>query len=178
MGIDTQLTGSDGRYKFEIPVVLAGQPIIVRVASKANWIDISEADVSGIPQVTSTSVTDNQMTVVLQAGDNLSGLNFGKVSEPYMEPDNFTEVEPGGLALFSHKFTVNTAGNVSFNIANNTTGPLGIAGWSAILFIDNNCNGELDSGDNQVVNPVATTVGLSVCLISIPNQLEDAVFRT
>ncbi len=164
--IDTQLTGSDGRYTFEIPVVLAGQPIIVRVGSKANWIDISEADVSGIPQVTSTSVTDNQMTVVLQAGDNLSGLNFGKVSEPYMEPDNFTEVEPGGLALFSHKFTVNTEGSVSFNIANKTTGPLGIAGWSAILFIDNNCNGELDSGDNQVVNPVATTVGLSVCLIS------------
>ncbi len=164
--ISTQLTGSDGRYTFEIPVVLAGQPIIVRVGSKANWIDISEADVSGIPQVTSTSVTDNQMTVVLQAGDNLSGLNFGKVSEPYMEPDNFTEVEPGGLALFSHKFTVNTEGNVSFNIANNTTGPLGIAGWSAILFIDNNCNGELDSGDNQVVNPVATTAGSSICLIS------------
>ncbi len=164
--IATQLTGSDGRYTFEIPVVLAGQPIIVRVASKANWIDISEADVSGIPQVTSTNVTDNQMTVVLQAGDNLSGLNFGKVSEPYMEPDNFTEVEPGGLALFSHKFTVNTEGNVSFNIANNTTGPLGIAGWSAILFIDNNCNGELDSGDNQVVNPVATTAGSSICLIS------------
>ncbi|WP_419206867.1 GEVED domain-containing protein [Photobacterium leiognathi] len=164
--IATQLTGSDGRYTFEIPVVLAGQPIIVRVASKANWIDISEADVSGIPQVTSTSVTDNQMTVVPQAGDNLSGLNFGKVSEPYMEPDNFTEVEPGGLALFSHKFTVNTEGSVSFNIANNTTGPLGIAGWSAILFIDNNCNGELDSGDNQVVNPVATTAGSSICLIS------------
>ncbi|PQJ61593.1 GEVED domain-containing protein [Photobacterium angustum] len=164
--IATALTGSDGRYTFAVPVILAGQPIIVRVGSKANWIDISEADVSGIPQVTSTSVTDNQMTVVLQAGDNLSGLNFGKVSEPYMEPDNFTEIEPGGLALFSHKFTVNTQGNVNFNIINNTTGPSGIGGWSAILFIDNNCNGELDGGDNQVVNPVATTAGSSVCLLS------------
>ncbi|MZG58649.1 hypothetical protein E5A76_19660, partial [Photobacterium sp. CAIM 1937] len=164
--VATTLTGSDGGYFFEVPLAVAGQPLIIRVGSKANWIDISEADVSGIPQATSTSVTDSQITVTPQAGDNISGINFGKVSEPYMEPDNFTEVEPGGLALFSHKFTVNTEGSVSFNIANNTTGPLGIAGWSAILFIDNNCNGELDSGDNQVVNPVATTAGSSICLIS------------
>ncbi len=164
--VATTLTSSDGGYFFEVPLAVAGQPLIIRVSSKANWIDISEADVSGIPQATSTSVTDSQITVTPQAGDNISGLNFGKVSEPYMEPDNFTEVEPGGLALFSHKFTVNTEGSVSFNIANNTTGPLGIAGWSAILFIDNNCNGELDSGDNQVVNPVATTAGSSICLIS------------
>ncbi|XPP92879.1 GEVED domain-containing protein [Photobacterium leiognathi subsp. mandapamensis] len=164
--VATTLTSSDGGYFFEVPLAVAGQPLIIRVGSKANWIDISEADVSGIPQATSSSVTDSQITVTPQAGDNISGLNFGKVSEPYMEPDNFTEVEPGGLALFSHKFTVNTEGSVSFNIANNTTGPLGIAGWSAILFIDNNCNGELDGGDNQVVNPVATTAGSSICLIS------------
>jgi len=37
------------------------------------------------------SVVDSQMLVNAAAGDYLTGLNFGKVKEPRMEPDNFTE---------------------------------------------------------------------------------------
>ncbi|HIF9181513.1 TPA: GEVED domain-containing protein, partial [Photobacterium damselae] len=92
--IATDLTSGDGSYQFVIGVDFSGKDLLLDVVKQADWIDISEADVTGITQVTSSSVTDSQMSVNASAGDDISGLDFGKVQEPRMEPDNFSEAEP------------------------------------------------------------------------------------
>ena len=163
--VATTVTSGDGGYLLVVPVSLANENLVLEVVKQADWIDISEADVSALTQVTNTSVIDSQMLINAAAGDYLTGLNFGKVKEPRMEPDNFTETEPGKGVLFSHKFTAETAGSVNFTIMNISTEPAN-DGWSAILYQDNDCNGSIDGADSQIANPVAVSGDSSVCLIS------------
>ncbi|HIF9131865.1 TPA: GEVED domain-containing protein [Photobacterium damselae] len=163
--IATDLTSGDGSYQFVIGVDFSGKDLLLDVVKQADWIDISEADVTGITQVTSSSVTDSQMSVNASAGDDISGLDFGKVQEPRMEPDNFSEAEPGKSVLFSHKFTAATAGSVNFSIINTEVEPAN-DGWNAVLYQDNDCNGAIDGADAQIVNPVAVSGNTAVCLLS------------
>ncbi|HIF9195078.1 TPA: GEVED domain-containing protein [Photobacterium damselae] len=163
--IATDLTSGDGSYQFVIDVDFSGKDLLLDVIKQADWIDISEADVTGITQVTSSSVTDSQMSVNASAGDDISGLDFGKVQEPRMEPDNFSEAEPGKSVLFSHKFTAATAGSVNFSIINTEVEPAN-DGWNAVLYQDNDCNGAIDGADAQIVNPVAVSGNTAVCLLS------------
>ncbi|EOB1205139.1 GEVED domain-containing protein [Photobacterium damselae] len=163
--IATDLTSGDGSYQFVIGVDFSGKDLLLDVVKQADWIDISEADVTGITQVTSSSVTDSQMSVNANAGDDISGLDFGKVQEPRMEPDNFSEAEPGKSVLFPHKFTAATAGSVNFSIINTEVEPAN-DGWNAVLYQDNDCNGVIDGTDAQIVNPVAVSGNTAVCLLS------------
>ncbi|EPT9248704.1 GEVED domain-containing protein [Photobacterium damselae] len=163
--IATDLTSGDGSYQFVIGVDFSGKDLLLAVVKQADWIDISEADVTGITQVTSGSVTDSQMSVNANAGDDISGLDFGKVQEPRMEPDNFSEAEPGKSVLFPHKFTAATAGSVNFSIINTEVEPAN-DGWNAVLYQDNDCNGVIDGTDAQIVNPVAVSGNTAVCLLS------------
>ncbi|HIF9416387.1 TPA: GEVED domain-containing protein [Photobacterium damselae] len=163
--IATDLTSGDGSYQFVIGVDFSGKDLLLDVVKQADWVDISEADVTGITQVTSSSVIDSQMSVNANAGDDISGLDFGKVQEPRMEPDNFSEAEPGKSVLFPHKFTAATAGSVNFSIINTEVEPAN-DGWNAVLYQDNDCNGVIDGTDAQIVNPVAVSGNTAVCLLS------------
>ncbi|WP_058119741.1 GEVED domain-containing protein [Photobacterium kishitanii] len=165
--INTKITTGKGDYRFVVPVTFAGEPLLIRVVLQSRWIDISEGDVTSMPQVTNTSITDSEMSIIAQAGDSLTGLDFGKVSVPTLEPDNYTETEPGVPVVFSHKFNVNTAGDVSFSIVNPQASPLNNS-WNQILYLDDNCNGELDVGvDGPVTNPIAVSANgtTQVCVL-------------
>ncbi|CEO41782.1 GEVED domain-containing protein [Photobacterium kishitanii] len=165
--INTKITTGKGDYRFVVPVTFAGEPLLIRVVPQSRWIDISEGDVTSMPQVTNTSITDSEMSIIAQAGDSLTGLDFGKVSVPTLEPDNYTETEPGVPVVFSHKFNVNTAGDVSFSIVNPQASPLNNS-WNQILYLDDNCNGELDVGvDGPVTNPIAVSANgtTQVCVL-------------
>ncbi|WP_394165832.1 GEVED domain-containing protein [Photobacterium piscicola] len=163
--IATDITSGDGSYKFILGVDFSGKNLLLDVIKQADWIDISEANVTAIPQVISTSVIDSQMAVNASAGDDISGLDFGKVREPRMEPDNFSEVEPGKAVLFPHKFTAATSGGVNFSVINQEVAPVN-DGWNTILYLDNNCNGIIDGADAQVINPTVINGNTAVCLLS------------
>ncbi|WP_318522782.1 GEVED domain-containing protein [Photobacterium leiognathi] len=163
--IATEVTSGGGTYQFIIGVDFSGKNLLLDVVKKADWIDISEANVTAIPQVTSVSVIDSQMAVNANAGDEIFGLDFGKVREPRMEPDNFSEATPGSVVFFPHKFTAATSGNVNFNIINPSTSPTNTA-WSTVLYHDVDCDGTLNGVEAQVVNPVAVNGNSTICLLS------------
>ncbi|SMY18047.1 GEVED domain-containing protein [Photobacterium aquimaris] len=165
--INTKITTGAGDYRFVVPVTFADEPLIIRVVSQSKWIDISEADVSGIPQVTSTSITDSEMSVVASAGDSLTGLDFGKVTVPTLEPDNYTETQPGLPVFLSHKFNVNTSGEVSFSLSDKSEAPSGYS-WTEVMYFDVDCDGELDAGtDTVVTNPTAVSANgtMQICVL-------------
>ncbi|WP_058119740.1 GEVED domain-containing protein [Photobacterium kishitanii] len=170
--ITSTVTGGDGNYTLVIPVELAGEPIEVQVVKQAAWVDISESDVTDpalnlVGKVINSSLTDSLMLVTATAGDYLTNIDFGKVTVPTLEPDNYTETEPGLAVLFSHKFDVDTSGDVSFSISDQQASPAGYP-WNEILYFDANCNGELDAGvDGFVTNPTAVNADTNtqVCVL-------------
>ena len=172
----TEVTSGNGQYRFVVPVVFANEPLLLHVVSKAAWVNISEADVSAILQVISSNDMDSEMVIIAQAGDSLTGLDFGKVKVPTLEPDNFTETEPGLSVVFAHRFNVDTAGDVTFTMTDVEYMPLGYS-WSHILYRDNDCNGVIDAGvDNTIVNPVTVSANAlkEVCLlvkVIVPNNV-------
>lgn len=163
--IATTQTSGDGSYLLVIPVLLANEALVLNVVQQARWIDISEADVTTLSQVTNSSVIDSQMLINASAGDYIMGLNFGKVQEPRMEPDNYTELEPGNVALFKHKFTSDTAGDVTLTIMNPIGSPPSTA-WAAVLYQDANCNGIIDGSDMQISASISVSGNTNICLIS------------
>ncbi|SMY18046.1 GEVED domain-containing protein [Photobacterium aquimaris] len=163
--IATAVTSGNGAYQMIIGVDFSGKNLLLNVVQQADWIDISEANVTSIPQVTSVNVIDSQMTINASAGDDISGLNFGKVREPRIEPDNFSDAEPNKIVIFPHKFTAATSGNVLFNVINTTASPVNNS-WSTVLYRDNDCNGVIDGADVQIISSVALNGESEVCLLS------------
>ena len=163
--IATELTTGDGGYQFIIGVDFSGKNLLLNVVKKAEWINISEANVTSIPQVTSVNVVDSQMSINANAGDDIDGLNFGKVREPRMEPDNFSDAEPNKVVIFPHKFTAATSGSVTFSVINTTPSPANNS-WSTVLYRDNDCNGVIDGSDVQIISSVAVNGESDVCLLS------------
>ncbi|WP_146143546.1 GEVED domain-containing protein [Photobacterium phosphoreum] len=163
--VATTQTSGDGSYLLVIPVLLANEDLVLNVVKQARWIDISEADVVTLPQVTNNSVIDSQMLINAAAGDYIMGLNFGKVQEPRMEPDNYTELEPGNFALFKHKFTSATAGDVTLAIVNPIGSPPSSA-WTTVLYQDINCNGVIDGSDTQISASISVSGDTNICLVS------------
>lgn len=170
--IDRTITAGDGHFTLTIPVDLSEKDIKLIIVSQAKWIDISESDVTDpaldlVGKVTNTSLTDNEMQINATAGDILNNLDFGKVQEPTLAPDNYIEAQPGLPVFHSHKFTFNSAGNVTFSIVNANSHPIN-SYWRHIIFRDINCNGELDSITDTVILSALVMnadINTEICLI-------------
>ncbi|MCF2153025.1 hypothetical protein GLP11_03355 [Photobacterium carnosum] len=162
--ITTDISSGSGQYSLIIPVVLAGKNLMLDVVSQAEWIDISEND-GGHSQVISGTVTDSQMIVTVSAGDSLKNINFGKVQQPVMNPDNYSEVEPGKTIVFHHNFSVNTSGSVTFSIVDKVLTPVN-NDWSTVLKHNIDCDDQLNNNQTIInsINVDADT-NKNVCLV-------------
>ena len=163
--ITSTTTSGDGSYTITIPVELAGEDLILDVLKEAAWIDSSEANVTAMPQVNNVSVTDSQMKINAAAGDDLVGLNFGKVREPVMEPDNFSYIEPGKGVLLQHKFKSYTQGIIAVSTINVNEEP-NTNSWSKVIYRDNNCNGKIETNERQITNNITVSEQQEICLLS------------
>lgn len=142
--IATTPTSGDGNFDLFLPVAFSNKQIILEAVTQSNWIDISEADTSGITQVIgNTSVIDSLMILLGQSGDDVLGLDFGKVGEPMLVGDNFTEAEAGQTIEFFHRFTSQTEGTVVFDLQNIEVVPNTLA-WNSLMIRDNNCDESID----------------------------------
>ncbi|MCG3865785.1 MULTISPECIES: GEVED domain-containing protein [unclassified Photobacterium] len=178
--IQQTITSGDGSYSFTIPVELANKQIKLQVISQAAWVNISEVDITDaslnlVGKVVNSSITDSILLVTPTAGDILNHLDFGKVTVPTLEPDNYTEGELGVPVFFSHKFQVNTSGNVSFDVTDIADVPSGYP-WSHMIYSDPNCDEELAASDSLIINPTSVSANTTteVCVIikiMVPNNV-------
>ncbi|PSU58499.1 hypothetical protein CTM75_16775 [Photobacterium phosphoreum] len=163
--VATDISSGSGLYSLIIPVILAGENLMLDVVSQAKWIDISENN-GGHAQVTGGAVTDSQMIVIASAGDNLKNINFGKVQQPVMNPDNYSEVEPGKKIVFHHNFKVNTSGSVTFSIVDKVVAPAN-SNWSTVLKHNIDCDDQLNN-DQTILNSINVDADTNkeVCLVA------------
>ncbi len=92
---------------------------------------------------------------VTQARDiKYDAVTVGAVTDLILEPNNQSQVLPGGVVVYSHWLT--NQGNITqSNISLTQTNTAGANGWTSQLFEDTNNDGVFNAGD-QAINTVAS----------------------
>jgi uncharacterized repeat protein (TIGR01451 family) len=100
-------------------------------------------------------------------GTGHAGLNFGDVDPNTFVADGTKGGQPGNTVSYSHTFTAQTGGSVSFTIASAVAAPT-LAGWNEKVFADVGCTGTLQAGAAVLYPPAAPTTvvaGQQVCIV-------------
>ncbi|BCM91020.1 hypothetical protein IAD21_02884 [Abditibacteriota bacterium] len=163
--IATATTGADGTYSFSIPASYSGQTLTV-VETNPTAYASSGASV-GNTGGTYTRTTDTLSFPFNTANGTLTGVNFADVRGATLDNDGTKVGTRGGSVVYTHVFTANTVGNVSFSLAQNATPA---PGWSVALYNDLNGNGALDAGEPAITSasaPIATTATGKINLLVI-----------
>ena len=95
-------------------------------------------------------------------GSVYTGVNFGDVPINRLDTDGQQSVAAGATALYAHVFHAGSAGQLSFAVAPLTPAP---TGWSANVYLDANCNGQLDTGDTLVTAATSVIADQAVCVV-------------
>lgn len=113
-------------------------------------------------------------TFVNTSGETYTGVDFADVPQNRLITDGVQFAQPGTSVFFTHQFDANTDGTVTFTLINTPT-PAN-ANWPTLLYLDDNCNGEINAGEEIISAQRAMTRGESICLIvrtSVPLGVPD-----
>ncbi|RYX83216.1 DUF11 domain-containing protein [bacterium] len=172
--IATATTGADGTYSFTIPASYSGQTLTVVETNPAGYVS-SGASV-GNTGGTYTRTTDTLSFAFNTANGTLTGVNFADVRGATLENDGTKVGTRGGSVVYPHVFTANTAGSVTFSLAENATPA---TGWSVALYNDLNGNGALDANEPQITStspatPTTATGKINLLVINyVPQNAPD-----
>lgn len=112
---------------------------------------------------------DNSGGIVDPTGDDFSNLTLDiglkPALNPTFTPDNTGEILPGNVVFYQHQFTSPVSGTVNF--ASTTTGTV-TNGWSALLYVDADCDGKLNGteGNAPVSGDQPVTASQKICLLN------------
>jgi len=111
------------------------------------------------------STTTNVLTQFTVSNAEVTGKDFGDVSNPLFNPNHSGTVLAGNVVFYTHTFTPKSTGSVTFNNTNSTPAT---TGWSSLLYHDENCNAKLDGTEANapIGTNLATTAGTAICLIN------------
>ena len=95
-------------------------------------------------------------------GSVYTGVNFGDVPINRLDTDGQQSVAAGTTASYAHVFRAGSAGQLSFAVAPLAATPVG---WSATVYLDANCNGQLDSGDTILTGTLSVAADQALCVV-------------
>ena len=166
-------TDADGFYRFD-SVVPGSYQLIESDASSVPFGSAScppaESDPAG-----SISTTPNTRNITVYE-TNLNGQDFGDIKKPAFSPDHQSQIVPGNVVFYAHKFSSPSAGSVVFSHSSDLNNS---PSWSHVLYRDSNCDGVLNGSEANT--PLATTAipvvaNQDICLVnkvyagtSVPN---------
>ena len=155
--VDSTSTDGNGNFTFRVPDNLAGTPLRVVETNPAGTQSASGN--AGNTNGTYTLATDT-IEFNYAAGSTYSGLRFGDARGVTFENED-AKIGPAGSSLvYTHVFTAQTAGSVSFNTtqAPSPANP----NWSVATYRDSNNNGVLDGADAIITAPVPVVAGVPI----------------
>jgi uncharacterized repeat protein (TIGR01451 family) len=174
--IGSTVTAADGRYQIAIPASYGSTVVAGTALDTEGYLAISEYFRED-PGNTG-SVTDGRIDFTpLLSHPNSYKLDFGRVRRPVWVADSVADKEPGGVVYHSHRYTPHSSGTLDFAIISETSLPSNPT-WQSVLFIDDNCNGSLDVGEDAVSGSIPVNVVSSplICVISkvfVPTDVSD-----
>ncbi len=156
---DSEKTDPTGAYVAWIPSTAGTGVLKVSQAADATMVGVSgNAGTTGGAFAQAGATTS--FTHVI--GSTYAGVNFGDVPINRLDTDGQQSVAAGTTALYAHVFHVGSAGQLSFAVAPLATPPVG---WSATIYLDANCNGQLDSGETRLAAATSVVADQAVCVI-------------
>lgn len=172
--IEQTSSGADGTYTLFVPksVVPSGGTVKIEEINGAAYL--STGGDAGTTNGSYAIATDRS-TFTIQSGTVYTDVDFADVQISVLQTDGTQTTQPGAVAVFTHLFDANTAGDVTFTTSSvnnpNITFPV-------ILNRDLNCNGSIDSGE-PILSPTTTIsvlAGQDICLVvrvNVPNGVND-----
>ena len=156
---DSEPTDATGAYQLWIPST-AGTGVL-KVSQAANPAMVF---VSGNPGNTAGTFALAGATTSFThvVGTVYAGVNFGDVPINRLDTDGQQSVAAGTTALYAHVFHAGSAGQLSLAVAPTTTPPVG---WNATVYLDANCNGQLDTGDTLLTAATSVIADQTVCVV-------------
>ncbi|MCK5896461.1 MAG: hypothetical protein KAG20_06625, partial [Cocleimonas sp.] len=154
-------TNTAGYYQFNS--VIAGQYTLYEAANEVintpKNCPANEKDPTGYR---STTANTRHITVASTA---ISHQDFGDVLQPRFSPHHSGTVLPNNTIFYTHKFTAQSHGTVSFtkrNEGGETTG------WATVIYRDNDCNGKLEGIEAAapITATIAVVTGETICLLN------------
>jgi uncharacterized repeat protein (TIGR01451 family) len=151
------VTDGAGQFSFAIPLSLAaGAPLCVIETNPSGYL--STGAQVGNTGGTYARATDT-INFTLAVNTAYSGIQFGDVPVNRFAADGQQTAQPGTVVFYAHTFNASSAGTLSLALAD------GAAGWSSLGYLDNNCNGTLDSGEPAILGALPVSAGQAVCVI-------------
>lgn len=100
------------------------------------------------------------------AASSVSGVNFGNVVSAKLVGNNQRTVAAGSTVTLSHQFTPGTKGIVDFLIQAANSSP-NLTGWNAVIYLDGNCDANLntDDSDQLLTEAVPVVANQELCLL-------------
>ena len=152
---DTTITDGAGNYTLWIP------------ASATGIIAITETNLNGyISTGGSAGNTGGSYTIGADAtsfsfvaGNIYNSVNFGDVPVNTFAANGQQTALAGNVVFYAHRFVAGSSGNVVFN-SDNTSG------WPTIIYLDLNCNGQIDATDTVALGAMPVAAGQQICIIN------------
>jgi len=156
---DTEKSDPTGAYLAWIPYTAGTGVLKVAQASDTTMVFVSGSAGSTGGAFAQASAATSFTHVI---GSVYTGVNFGDVPINRLDTDGQQSVAAGTTALYPHVFHAGSAGQLSFAVAPSTAPP---TGWSAAVYLDANCNGQLDASDTLLTAATAVTADQALCVI-------------
>jgi len=159
---DTTTTATDGSYTLHVPT--NATVVKVREFNGAGYVttDASVGNSAGTYVAATDTITFN---VVAGIGSYVD-LDFGDVRKMNFEPNHQSEILPGNVVFYAHKFSTTSQGTVNFTT---TADANGTTGWSHLTYRDTDCDGTLNGTDSNTpiegIN-LGVATGGELCIIN------------
>ena len=159
---DTTLTATDGSYTLHAPT----NATVIKV-TEFNGSGYVTTDASvGNSGGTYSAATDTVTFTVVPGIGAYVGLDFGDIKKMDFAPDHQSEVLPGSVVFYAHRFTTTSQGTVKFTTAADANASMG---WTHTLYRDVNCDGVLNEAEaNTAISGInlGVSAGSQLCLIN------------
>ena len=157
--LDSEPTDPTGAYLLWIPSTAGTGVLKVAQAANPAMVFVSGSVGTSAGTFAAASATTSFTHV---PGSVYTGVNFGDVPINRLDTDGQQSVAARTTAIYAHVFHAGSAGQLSLATAPLATAP---PGWSATVYLDANCNGQLDSGDTLLTAATAVSADQAVCVI-------------
>ena len=153
-------TRGDGQFDLSIPAAAVGTQVTLSVQSVTGF-NLARIDVG--TTAGTVSLPGSSVTFTPTSKTAYTGVAFSELPASTLTVSQAQSVNPGGVAVYAHRFTAGANGTLSLSLSSQP--PAALPTWAAILYRDATCSGALQGTETPFTGTLPVKAGDIVCLI-------------